>query len=177
MKLIIQILILFLAPMAACGQTVHIDEDRIVYKGTVVVNNASQADLYQRARDAMQNVSVGKAEIIDENKDKGKITAKGKLRLVTPYHLIRTVEYVIELTVEEGQYTYRIDSVYLKQAERGAKTTRLPSEKLVKGVEATGAESVESEKELNEIDMNFQKLLAIVHSDIKRTGRQPKPAD
>ena len=57
-----------------------------------------------------------------------------------------------------------------KQVERGGKTIKLSSAELFKGIESTGPESIEAEKQLNEIDMKFQKLIALIHNDMKKEG-------
>ena len=170
MKFLTRIAIVFLLPLNIYGQTVHIDEDRIVYKGTVDVANASQAELYSRAKDAIQHVKAGKKNKIEERKGNEMIVASGKIKLATPYHIIRTVHYIFELTVEDGKYKYRIDSVYMTEKERGGKTITLSSEKMLKAVEETGPVSIEAEKQLNEVDMNFQKIIALVNGDMKKSS-------
>src|SRR6185369_326366 len=108
-----------------------------------------------RAKNALlNNVKGSKKEIAEDNKEK--IGAKGSIKLSSPYHIIKSVEYILELSVEDGKYKYRIDSVYIKQAERGGKTNKISSEELLKGMEVTGPTSANTEKQLNEIDMNFQ---------------------
>ena len=163
-----RLLFILLLPSALYSQTVHIEDDRIVYKGTVNVPGVNKEELYGRAGDAIHNNVKGKKDIIEDNKETGMLTVKGTMRLTTPWHLIRTVGYILELSVEDGKYKYRVDSVYWKQAERGGKTTKLSSAELFKGIESTGPESIEAEKQLNEIDMNFQKLIALINNDIKK---------
>ena len=171
MRFIKQLLFLLLLPSAIYGQTVHIDEDRIVYKGAMNVPNINKEELYERAKEAIySHVKGSKKEIVEDSKEKGLIAAKGTIRLTTPYPVIRKVGYILELSVQDGSYKYRIDSVYMKQVERGGKTIKLSSAELFKGVEATGPESVEAEKILNEIDMNFQKLLALLDAGIKKAA-------
>ena len=171
MRFIKHFLFVLLLPSAMYGQTVHIDEDRIVYKGTVDVVQVNKEELYERVKNAVyDNVKGGKEAILEDNKDKGIITVKGTMKLATPYHLIRTVGYILELSVDEGKYKYRIDSVNMKQVERGGKTIKISSTELFKGMEATGPEAVEAEKLLNEIDMNFQKLLDLINADMKKSS-------
>jgi hypothetical protein len=114
-------------------------------------------------------VKGDKEEIVTGNKKNGMITAKGSIKLVSPYHIVKTVEYILELSVDDGAYQYRVDSVYIKRFERGGKTIKTPSEELVRGVGATGPEAADAEKQLNEIDMNFQKLLYFVKADMKKS--------
>jgi Domain of unknown function (DUF4468) with TBP-like fold len=171
MRLLKQILFYLLMPVAAAGQTVHVDDNRIVYKGAVKVSEINKQQLYERAKDAIyNNVKDGRENIIEESKQKGKITVKGSFRLTTPWELIRKVEYILELAVEERGYKYRIDSVVLQQKERGGKKITMSSGKMLKAVDVTGPESREAEKQLNELDMNFQKILALIKADIIKTA-------
>src|SRR6267154_277625 len=89
-------------PVITCGQTAHLEENKIVYKGTVKLESADKEELYTRAKNTLTNV-------------------KGNIKLASPYHIIRSVEYVLELSAENGKYKYRIDSVYIKEKERGGK--------------------------------------------------------
>ena len=93
MKLIKRIAFLLLIPVVTSGQTVHVDEDRIVYKGTVKLEQVNKEDIYTRAKNALlNNVKGSKKEIAEDNKEK--IAAKGSIRLSSPYHIIKTVEYI-----------------------------------------------------------------------------------
>jgi hypothetical protein len=169
MTFIKHLLYLLLLPTVTYGQTVHIDEDRIVYKGAVNVGQINKEELYETAKQSIyDNVKGSKANTIKDDRQNGKICVKGTIKLTTPYEIIRTVGYVLELSVEEGGYKYRIDSVYMKQVERGGKTIKVPSTEVFKGIEATGPEAVETEKVLNEIDLKFQKILVLISNDIKK---------
>jgi hypothetical protein len=171
MEFIKRIVFLLLIPVFAYGQTAHIDSNRVAYKGMVKVNNVNKEELYARAQHAIRgNVKNEKEVIIAENKEKGMIVAKGSIKLPSPYHLIKALEYVLELSVEDGNYKYRIDSVYIKQSERGGKTIKIPSAHILKGMDESGLSSAIAEKQLNEIDMNFQKLLALFKADMKKTA-------
>src|SRR5438034_2589033 len=169
MKFIKRIVFLLLIPAITNGQTAHVDEDRIVYKGTVKIEKVNKEDMYSRAVNAIHNNVKGSKEgIVEDNNEKEKIAARGSITLSSPYHIIKTVEYILELSVEDGKYKYRIDSVYINQAERGGKKTKISSEELLKGMEVSGPTSANTEKQLNEIDINFQKLLALVNNDMKK---------
>jgi hypothetical protein len=169
MKFIKHIIFILLIPVVTNGQTAHVDEDRIVYKGTVKLEQVNKEDMYTRAKNAiLNNVKGSKKGIVDGNNEKEKIAAKGSIRLSSPYHIIKTVEYILELSLEDGKYKYRIDSVYINEIERGGKTNKISSEELLKGMEVTGATSANTEKQLNEIDMNFQKLLVLINNDMKK---------
>jgi len=171
MRFVKYIVFLLLVPMVTYGQTVHIDSNRIVYKGTVKLDHVKKDELYARAKNAIsRNVEGNRETIITHSGDKGMISANGSIKLASPYYMINIVEYVLELSFEDGNYKYRIDSVSIKQGERGGKINRISSEELLKGMDQSGTVSANTEKQLNEIDMNFQKLLALVCADMNRTS-------
>jgi len=175
MEFVKQIIFFLMIPMATYGQTVHIDSNRIVYKGTIKLD-VNKDELYSRAKNAiLSNVKRSKEMIVADNNEKGMIAAKGIIRLASPYHVIKTVGYILELSVDDGKYEYRIDSVYIKQVERGGKTIKMPSEELVKGMGMSGPVSAATEKQLNEIDMNFQKLIDLVNTYMKRASVVKNP--
>jgi len=172
MEFIKQIVFFLLIPAVSFGQTVHIDSNRIVYKGTVKLDSVDKEELFTRAKNAIfNNVKEGKDSIITDNNEKGIISAKGSIKLPSPYHIIKTVEYILELSVDNGKYEYRIDSVSIKQVKRGGKTIRIYSQELLEGLDVTVSGFVPGsgnvEKQLNEIDMNFQKLIALVNANMK----------
>ena len=153
------------------SQTAHVDSNRIVYKGTVKVDRVNRDELYARAKNALLNNAGGSKEVIvTDSSEKGMISAKGSIRLPSTYATIKTVEYILELSVDDGNYKYRIDSVYLKQVERGGKTNKISSEEILKAMDTSGPVSANAEKQLNEIDMNFQKLLDLLRTDMKETS-------
>lgn len=176
MEFVKQIIFFLLIPMVTYGQTVHVDSNRIVYKGTVKLDSVNKDELYSRAKNAiLSNVKRSKEMIVTDNNEKGMMAAKGSIRLASPYHVIKTVEYILELSVDDGKYEYRIDSVYIKQVERGGKTIKMPSEELVKGMDVSGPVSAATEKQLNEIDMNFQKLIDLINTYMKRASVVKNP--
>ena len=173
MKFIKQTIFFLLIPVVSFGQTIHIDSNRIVYKGTVKLDAVNKDELYARAGNAIFN-NVREDSMVSDNKEKGMIAAKGSIKLASPYHLIKKVEYILELRVDDGKYEYRIDSVSIKQVERGGKTTMIYAEELLKGLDLTASGFVpgygDVEKQVNEIDMNLQKLIALVSTDMKRSS-------
>jgi len=102
------------------------------------------------------------------------MTAKGTIKLASPYPIVKKVEYILELSIDDGKYKYRIDSVRIKQVERGGKTTIISSQKLVEGMDESGPVSANTEKQVNEIDMVFQKLLDLLKEDITDPTILPK---
>ena len=170
MNFIKQAIFFLLIPLAGLGQTAHVDSNRIVYKGIVRVESVNKEELFSRAKNAITRVKGDEEGRVEDDKDKGMIATKGSIRLSSPYHLIKTVEYILELSVDNGKYGYRIDSVYIKQVERGGKTVKLSSQELLKGMDVSGPVSQSTEKQLNEIDMNFQKLIALVSGYMKEAS-------
>src|SRR6266576_2007671 len=117
------IIFVLLMPMITNGQTVHVDSDRIVYKGTIKLDDVNKDELFARANHVFSNNIIGdRKEMITNNNKKDIIAAKGTLRLTSPHSIISTVEYIFELSIENGGFKYRIDSVYIKETERGGKT-------------------------------------------------------
>ena len=171
MKFIKQVILFLLVPAVTSGQTIHIDSNRILYKGTVKLDAVNKDELFARARNAIFD-NVKEDSIITDNKGKGMISAKGSIKLASPYHIIKKLEYILELRIDNGKYEYRIDSVSIKQVERGRKTTRIYADELLKGLDLTASGFVPGsgtvEKQLNEIDMNFQKLITLVAADMNR---------
>lgn len=173
MRYLKYIVFLLLVPAITRGQTAHVDEEKVVYKGTVKLDTVDKEKLFTRAKNALlSNVKGSRETIVAEDNEKGMITAKGSIKLASPYHKIRSVEYILELSVENGKYEYRIDSVYIKERERGGKTKKISSGELLKGMDVSGESSAITEKLLNEIDMNFQKLLDLVNSDMKKSAHE-----
>jgi len=161
-------LLFFVAlPFFAAGQTVHVEDNRIVYKGTFKLEKMNRTDMYTRAKAAIAhyvNDSIGQENMIDETT----IVSVGSIRLNSPYHLIKTLHYTIALNADDGQCQYRIDSVYITQKERGGASRKLSSEELLKGMDVFGPVASVAEKQLNEIDMNFQRLIDLIGADMKR---------
>ena len=144
----------------------HLDSNRIVYKGTVNIDHLSKDEIYARAKLALATTMKGEKQRIIYEDSSNMIIAKGSERLASPYSIIKKVEYILELSIGDGKYKYRIDSVYIKQEERGGKTSRISSHKLVEGMDESGAVSANTENQVNEIDMIFQKLLDLFKKDI-----------
>lgn len=163
MELVKKLCLFLLLPVFTYGQTVHVDSGRIVYKGILIIDHVDQNELLERAKNTFLIIAkASEKSMIFDSSEKKMIAAKGSIRLSSPHTLVKTVEYILEISVKDGVCKYRIDSVYLKEVERGGKTTKISSEKLLKGMEQSGAVSAETEKQLNEIDMHFQKLIDLL---------------
>lgn len=173
MKYLINILIVlyFVAvqPLTTTAQTVHLHDGKIEYKETEKIQGGKD-DLYNRAKQALLSVvKTSGDEKLKENHDSGELKTKGYILLESPYSIIRTVHYTIKLTVEEGKYKYHIDDVFIREKVRGGKTTDTPSEDLVKGMDTSGPTAINTEKQLNEIDMNFQNLLDLIRNKMQQS--------
>src|ERR1044071_731953 len=94
------------------------------------------------------------------------IISTGKIKLPSPHYIIKTMEFRIALVIGKGGYQYLIDSIILTEKTKGEETVRMSSEKLLKGMESSGPVAAAAEKQLNEIDMNIQKLIAVINRDI-----------
>jgi hypothetical protein len=156
----------FSLPVVA--QTVHVDSERIAYRNTVTVDNSSQLELFFRAQKAIADYVTQQAALIKTDAIKNEMSAQGSISLNSPYHLVKTLLYTIKISVHDGGYQYQIDSVYLKEEERGGSTKLTSSQELLKGMDISGPASWIMERQLNEIDMNFQKLIALVNGEMKK---------
>ena len=155
--------------VSLAAQTVHVDSGRIFYHNTVAVDNISQVQLFFRAQKAIADYVTQQPSLIKTDAINNELTAQGVIRLRSPYHLVKDLLYTIKLSVQDGVYQYQIDSVYLNEQERGGKSKLIFSEQLLKGMDVSGEASWIMEEQLNEIDMNLQKLLALVKGEMKKT--------
>src|SRR5436190_2851221 len=160
----------FSLPVAA--QTVHVDSDRVAYQNTITVANTSQVELFFRAQKAIADYVTQQPAQIKTDAINNEISAQGTIKLQSAYHLVKSLRYTIKLSVHDGEYQYRIDSVYLQETERGGSTKLASSEQLLKGMDVSGAASWIMEKQLHEIDMNLQKVIALVKSEMKDQGNK-----
>lgn len=154
-------------PVAA--QTVHVDGDRVAYQNTVTVDHSSQVELFFRAQKAIADYVTQQPALIKTDAINNEISGQGTIRLKSPYHVIKNLLYTITLSVHDGGYQYHIDSVYLQEEERGGSTKLISSQQLLKGMDVSGEASWIMEEQLNEIDMNLQKVIALVNSEMKKT--------
>src|SRR5262245_59047056 len=156
----------------AAGQTVHVDSERVVYRNAVDVANASQTELFFRAQKAIANYVTQQPALIKTDAINNEISAQGAIKLKSPYHLIKNLLYTITLSAKDGGYEYKIDSVYVKEQERGDSTKVISSRELLKGMDVSGSASWIMEEQLNEIDMNLQKVIALVKGEMRNDRRR-----
>ncbi len=160
-----------LLPLFSLGQTIHADKDKIIYAGSVSLSGEPATAVLPRLQTALQNAfekcgASGEIQAAHEA-----VVSVGGMELTTPYHLIRTLHFTLQVTPKEGGYDYRIDSVSVSERRRGGKAKIKSSKELLEGIEDTGNVAIEAERLLNEADMRFQKLLAILETQIKGNNR------
>jgi hypothetical protein len=157
--------ILLIIPVVSIGQTVHIKDNKIIYEGKEKLEGLASAEIFSRIQKAVP-------ELVDNymlNKHaENSITATGQLKLKTPYPIIRTVSYSIAVNATDGGYEYKIDSVFFTEKERGGKQVTKSSTEVIEGISETGRVVGETEKILNETDMKFQRLLALLRSELSK---------
>jgi hypothetical protein len=158
------LLLCLLLPVFSLGQTIHTKDDKIVYEGKEKIALPTQ-EIFNNIEKALPKIvdSFRQDELSDSS-----IKGRGEFRLTTPYHLIRTVSYSIKVNATSSGYEYLIDSVSFKEQERGEKAVTKPSKEVLDDMEETGKIVGDTEKILNETDMRFQKLLAILKKEINQ---------
>ena len=154
-------------PAVSIGQTVHIKDDKIVYEGKETIEAVSSSEIFSRLQKALPDI-VKNYQV--DAQSGNSIGARGQLKLKTPYNVSRTVSYSIRLNAVENGYEYKIDSVFYTEKERGGKEISRSSTEVIKGISETGKVVGETEKLLNETDMRFQRILALLRSEIKKGG-------
>lgn len=166
MKLILFFLLL---PVFAATQSVNVKDNKIVYKGTVKVAFASREQLVVKVKQTILHLDDRYNPKINQNdSETTRVWFEGTMKLSSTDHVSRKVEYIGEINLKNGGYEYRIDSVYLFQKEPGHPGTRIPSEELLKKMESSGPVAASTERLLNEIDMNFQKLIDQINNDLSK---------
>jgi hypothetical protein len=156
MKFLIALLIL---PLFSASQTVHVKEDIILYEGKEKVIGVSAAQIDKRIPDILRSL-VDNFKVEKQSADK--VRGRGQLKLKTPYNIIRTVDYSIELRGMQDGYEYLIDSVSFTEQKRGEKSVTKSSKEVLENMGEQGAIVGETERLLNETDMRFQRLLAML---------------
>lgn len=167
-------LFLLLLPFFAPAQTIHRKGNKILYEGEVPLSGRSTSEVFAQ----LQSVA---GSLIKKGKRPANLQASGQtlvaladMPLNTAYSLIRTVNYTIQLTANDGGYAYRIDSVYVIDKKRDGSEARHTSKELLQNMEVSGPVAEAAEKLLNEIDMNFQKLLAVMKTKLQKGNGSAK---
>jgi hypothetical protein len=158
------VLLILLLPVFSYSQTVHVKDEKIVYTGSEKVKGTS-TEILKQLQDKLPVIISGYK--LDEQSPSS-VKARGSFRLKTPYQLIRTVDYTIQLKTRENSYEYTIDSVSFTEQERGKKPVTKTSKEMVENMGETGKIVGDTEKILNETDMRFQQIFAVIRSSVKR---------
>ncbi|RYY67576.1 MAG: hypothetical protein EOO12_00645 [Chitinophagaceae bacterium] len=156
------LLFLLLAPVFANSQTIHLVRDKICYSGSLATGNADSKTLQEILKAAVLRYTGTTLQGQAENQ----LFARATMRLASPYHLVRTVQYNLQLTIDKNLCRYTIDSVVLVEKERGGPARTTTDADLLKNMDVSGAMSMNTEALLNEIDMRFQKLLDRLRNNI-----------
>ena len=156
MKLVFYILLI---SSVASAQTVHIEDDRIVYKGKARVDRVAHDELVANARQVILDLNGRNEPEISQAGNGTNLSSEAVLKLGAPDRVSKKVKYFIQIDVKKDSYEYCIDSVYLLQKEPGHTATKASSEEVLKKMESSGPVAASTEKVLNEIDMNFQKII------------------
>jgi hypothetical protein len=160
-----KLLFILLIPVFSIGQTVHIKDDKIVYEGRENIPGLSAEEIFRKVQKTLpglvRNYSIDKQSV-------NSVRARGEMKLKTPYPSVRSVSYFIAVHAEENCYEYKLDSVFFKEKERGGKEVTKSSTEVIDGISETGRVVGETEKVLNETDMKFQRLLALLRSEINK---------
>jgi hypothetical protein len=157
-------------PFFISAQTVHVEKNKIVYKGKVHVEGTSAEQLTLRAQRAILDLDKDDEPEVSRNEDgTTRVWFRGVTKLASSDHVSKKVTYIVEINVKDGSYEYRIDSVYLVQKEPGQHATETSSEELLNKMESSGPGAALAEGQLNEIDMNFQKLIDRITNDMTTT--------
>jgi len=158
------LIFIFLFPAISLAQTVHIDDGKIVYKGNIKLKSGSTYDAYTEAKNLLLNYVNPSADSLKEDKDGKLLGSTAVIRLPSSYHLKKYVMCGVKMKAKDDEIDYEISDVFLKVQERGDKPTFIPSHFLLKKMEENGSVAREAEKQLNEIDMYIQRMVAMLKS-------------
>lgn len=159
--------ILLFFPFASLAQTIHTEDDRISYKGTIVLAGKSPSSAFSWLHQAVQTAAQKSKTKSDIQTTDNKLTVQGEMKLNTPFHLVRTLQFTLQVTPAAGGYEYRLDSVFVAEKRRGGSTKVKRSKELLEGMEETGTVAIATERLLNEIDLRLQKFLTMMESAAK----------
>ena len=157
--------ILLILPVFSIGQTVHVKDGNVVYEGDEKVPGVSVSEIHNRIQSVLPSI-VRNYKL--DKQTANTVKARGELKLNTPFNTIRTVPYSIEVRAFENGYKYLVDSVSFTEKKRGKKLSDKSSKEVVENMSEQGPIVGETEKMLNETDMRFQKLLALLRSAVAK---------
>lgn len=164
-----QLFICLFFPLFLFGQTVHHDDDKIIYTGHINLAE-KKTEVLSRLQQVFPKIA-GKLtdSVLLVSKEEG-LEAQASLRLKSPYAIIRKVHFSMSLIPETDGYTYTVDSVFVTEKRRGWKEKRTDAEDMIEALEETGNAAIELEILLNEIDLRIQQLLTILETEMRKAG-------
>ncbi|HEV7334135.1 MAG TPA: hypothetical protein VGN63_24090 [Flavisolibacter sp.] len=165
-----QLIIGLLFPLFAIGQTVHHDGEKIIYKGSVKLNENATAEVHSRLQQVFPRVAEKLTDTITILSVQDDLHASGSIRLNSPYHIIKKLHFTIQLAPVSSGYDYTVDSIFITEKRRGWKESKTHSRELIEALEETGNAAIELEVLLNEIDLRIQKMLTLLENGMRNTG-------
>ncbi len=156
--------LLIVLPVLSFSQTVHVDDDEVEYKGEEKVSGVSGSEISSRLATVLSSLDLKGIELVKNSTDGETYT--GKIRLTTPYEIIRAMSFKMKLESSEGKYSYKIDNVQLSERLRGEEAKKTSSEDMIDTLEEAGKTASEMEKILNEFDMRIQQLLVFIRKGV-----------
>jgi hypothetical protein len=162
------LLFLLLLPLFSQSQTIHRKGKKIVYEGEVTLPGRTSAEVLAQLQSVAGTLVKNGKNPAAFHANGQTLEALGNMQLNTEYHLIRNLNYTLQLTAKENGYAYRIDSVYVTERKRDGDEKTRTGKQLLKDMEVSGPVAEATEKILNEIDMNFQKLLTVMKAKMEK---------
>lgn len=160
---------LFFLPLFLAAQTVHRKGNKIVYEDEVMLpgRNADQLNTALQAA-LLDLVKKGKTPANVRVSEQA-FVADGDMKLSSNHPISRLVNYTLSLKAKDSGYAYRIDSVFVIEKKSGEAEKKRTAKQLLQEMEVSGPVAEAAEKILNEIDMNFQKLLVLLKTKLQKT--------
>ena len=161
------LVVLMLCKICA-AQTIHVEEENIIYKGTIPVPVAPANELISRI-----NKIIG--DHIDDKKNYKRRTGSSpntlacinSIKLSNSNRHLKEFTFRVEVAIENGYCHYTIDSFYLVEKEPAAKPVETSAKELLKKMESSGPVAAATERDLNEMDMNIEKFIDFIRNGMK----------
>ncbi|NTS41385.1 hypothetical protein HRG84_10760 [Flavisolibacter sp. BT320] len=162
-----QLIFLLLFPLYFFGQTVHHDDEKIIYKGEVALATTN-ADVIGRLQEAFPKIAGKLADTVSlATKDQG-LEALTTVRLNAPYAIHKKLHFTLDLQPIPNGYAYTVDSVFVTERRRGWKEKRTDAKDMIEALEETGKAAIELEVLLNEIDLRIQQMLTMLATEMRK---------
>jgi hypothetical protein len=160
-------LFFLLIPFFSLAQTIHHEGNEILYKGDVKLTGMTAQGIIERLQNtAGAVIKQGKHHAVVQT-SADKVWTWGDMKLTNEKSTSRTAHYNISFNATEGGYEYRIDSVFVTEKGRTGSHVKTGKD-LFACMQVSGPSAAAAENILNEIDMNFQKILAVIEARMKK---------